>query len=106
MLGILKGAEREALIEQIKPQLAQLKKIHYGKQIIAIEKLIFGPGPSPVVKPRTSMGESCPDSGAPTPLDQSSQSSSLPSTNTSVVEGPAASTKSVTDDASTGDASP
>jgi mRNA-binding protein PUF3 len=43
VLGQLKGAEREALIEQIKPLLSQLKKFSYGKQIVAIEKLIFDP---------------------------------------------------------------
>lgn len=43
MLGQLKGAERDALIEQIKPLLSQLKKFSYGKQIVAIEKLIFDP---------------------------------------------------------------
>jgi mRNA-binding protein PUF3 len=36
----MKGAEREALVEQIKPLLGQLKKFSYGKQIVAIEKLI------------------------------------------------------------------
>ncbi|KAJ6151015.1 Armadillo-like helical [Penicillium chermesinum] len=43
VLGQLKGSEREALIEQIKPLLSQLKKFSYGKQIVAIEKLIFDP---------------------------------------------------------------
>lgn len=52
VLGQLKGSEREALIEQIKPLLSQLKKFSYGKQIVAIEKLIFDPncpitGPMP-----------------------------------------------------------
>jgi mRNA-binding protein PUF3 len=42
-LGQLKDAEREALIDQIKPLLSQLKKFSYGKQIVAIEKLIFDP---------------------------------------------------------------
>ncbi|KAL2002502.1 hypothetical protein VTN02DRAFT_6637 [Thermoascus thermophilus] len=41
VLGTLKGAEREALVEQIRPLLSQLKKFSYGKQIVAIEKLIF-----------------------------------------------------------------
>ncbi|KAL1863755.1 mRNA binding protein puf3 [Paecilomyces lecythidis] len=43
VLGQLKGAEREALVDQIRPQLSQLKKFSYGKQIVAIEKLIFDP---------------------------------------------------------------
>lgn len=50
VLGQLKGAEREALIEEIKPLLSQLKKFSYGKQIVAIEKLIFDPN-SPVNGP-------------------------------------------------------
>ncbi|KAJ5674740.1 uncharacterized protein N7477_004674 [Penicillium maclennaniae] len=50
VLGQLKGAEREALIEQIKPLLSQLKKFSYGKQIVAIEKLIFDPN-SPTTGP-------------------------------------------------------
>ncbi|BDD61790.1 mRNA binding protein puf3 [Monascus purpureus] len=41
VLGQLKGVERDALVEQIKPLLSQLKKFSYGKQIVAIEKLIF-----------------------------------------------------------------
>ncbi|KAJ5831360.1 uncharacterized protein N7525_009613 [Penicillium rubens] len=50
VLGQLKDAEREALIEQIKPLLSQLKKFSYGKQIVAIEKLIFDPN-SPATVP-------------------------------------------------------
>ncbi|KAJ5545464.1 Armadillo-like helical [Penicillium sp. DV-2018c] len=50
VLGQLKDAEREALIDQIKPLLSQLKKFSYGKQIVAIEKLIFDPN-SPATGP-------------------------------------------------------
>ncbi|KAJ5280072.1 hypothetical protein N7478_005444 [Penicillium angulare] len=50
VLGQLKSDEREALIEQIKPMLSQLKKFSYGKQIVAIEKLIFDPN-SPATGP-------------------------------------------------------
>lgn len=63
------GQEREALVKQIKSQLLQLKRFSYGKQIIAIEKLIFDEQPS-------------------NSLSTSSQSSTLPSTNASTVEGP------------------
>ena len=69
ILGQLKGAEREALVNQIKSQLVQLKRFSYGKQIIAIEKLIFDDQPS-------------------NSLSTSSQSSTLPSTNASTVDGP------------------
>ncbi|OXV05412.1 hypothetical protein Egran_06820 [Elaphomyces granulatus] len=48
VLGQVKDAEREALVEQIKPLLSQLKKFSYGKQIVAIEKLILDSrAPSP-----------------------------------------------------------
>lgn len=43
VLGQVKGAEREMIIDQIKPLLSQLKKFSYGKQIVAIEKLIADP---------------------------------------------------------------
>jgi mRNA-binding protein PUF3 len=56
-------------VNQIKSQLVQLKRFSYGKQIIAIEKLIFDDPPSHS-------------------LSTSSQSSTLPSTNASTVEGP------------------
>lgn len=69
ILGQLVGQEREALVAQIKSQLVQLKRFSYGKQIIAIEKLIFDDQPS-------------------NSLSTSSQSSTLPSTNASTVEGP------------------
>lgn len=61
VLGQLKGAERDALVDQIKPLLSQLKKFSYGKQIVAIEKLIFDPtsvsnvvhGPSSTTPPNS-----------------------------------------------------
>ncbi|KAF3399729.1 hypothetical protein DPV78_006117 [Talaromyces pinophilus] len=43
VLGQVKGSEREMIIDEIKPLLSQLKKFSYGKQIMAIEKLIVGP---------------------------------------------------------------
>ena len=41
LLAQLKGAESEAFVKHLKPLLIQLKKYNYGKQIVAIEKLIF-----------------------------------------------------------------
>ncbi|THC92004.1 hypothetical protein EYZ11_008534 [Aspergillus tanneri] len=41
ILGQLKGAERESLVEEIKPALCHMKKYSYGKQIVAIEKLVY-----------------------------------------------------------------
>jgi mRNA-binding protein PUF3 len=69
VLGHLKGAEREALVEQIRTHLLHLKKFNYGKQVAAIEKLIY-----------STDADSNPSA--------SSHSSSLPSTNASTVEGP------------------
>ena len=81
----------------MKPQLLQLKKYNYGKQIAAIEKLIFT-GPQPYITP-SSLGTPIPqtmpieiNSNAPTPMltngQNSPQSSSLPSTNVSTIEDP------------------
>jgi hypothetical protein len=76
VLGHLKGGEREALVEQIRAHLVHLKKFNYGKQVAAIEKLIY-----------STETDSNPSA--------SSQSSSLPSTNASTVEGPIGSTGAV-----------
>lgn len=82
VLGHLKGREREGLVEQIRAHLVHLKKFNYGKQVAAIEKLIYS-----------------------TDIDSnpsaSSQSSSLPSTNTSTVEGPIGSTSLVSEHTAT-----
>ncbi|KAI9772903.1 MAG: mRNA binding protein puf3 [Geoglossum simile] len=87
LLGQLKGADHERLVEQIRPQLQALKKFTYGKQITAIEKLI-----SASTTPSQSTTPPPGSSAAPTPPTtseaQSPQSSSLPSTNTSTVDGP------------------
>lgn len=107
VLGQLNGLEREALVKKIEPQLTQLKKFSYGKQIAAIEKLIYDShttdGHSDSLSThrktssRLSLSElntspsSTDDSGTPTSPSlgtQSSRSSSLPSTTTSDVEGP------------------
>lgn len=76
VLGHLKGAEREALVELVRAHLLHLKKCNYGKQVAAIEKLIY-----------STDTESIPSA--------SSQSSSLPSTNASTVEGPTGSSSLV-----------
>jgi mRNA-binding protein PUF3 len=90
----------------MKPQLVALKKYNYGKQIAAIEKLIFtgaqtlhqtqlapynsniNPGPAAATKPLPLDTNSC----LPTPVltmeQNSPRSSSPPSTNTSTVDGP------------------
>lgn len=40
LLSLLKGSDRDQLVDAIKLQIAQLKKYNYGKQIAAIEKLV------------------------------------------------------------------
>jgi mRNA-binding protein PUF3 len=69
----LKDAEREALIDQIKPLLSQLKKFSYGKQIVAIEKLIFDPN-SPATGPLSHTTSTTPPhshKSSPQPLKRS-----------------------------------
>ncbi|KAF7875133.1 hypothetical protein EAF04_002305 [Stromatinia cepivora] len=100
LLGQLKGAERLAFVEDLKPQLLALKKYNYGKQIAAIEKLIYGQDDSQqsyVTSPTgTASGAHTQsmemNSSAPTPLltngQNSPQSSSLPSANVSTIDDP------------------
>jgi mRNA-binding protein PUF3 len=96
----------------MKPQLLALKKYNYGKQIAAIEKLIFtGAQPShqsqlPSYASNINMvpstvSKTLPldiNSSVPTPMltmeQNSPQSSSLPSTNASTVDGPTESASS------------
>jgi mRNA-binding protein PUF3 len=95
LLAQLKGPERDAFVEDMKPQLISLKKYNYGKQIAAIEKLIFT-GPQPCTPSVTSpTTQSLPieiNSNAPTPMltngQNSPQSSSLPSASVSTIEDP------------------
>lgn len=98
LLAQLKGAERDAFVEDMKPQLIQLKKYNYGKQIAAIEKLIFlGPQPSYINPSLMPMPIEI-TSSAPTPMltngQNSPQSSSLPSTSVSTIDDPSDSTSS------------
>ncbi|KAF8245074.1 ARM repeat-containing protein [Wilcoxina mikolae CBS 423.85] len=83
LLTLLSGSDRETLVEQIKPQLQALKKFTFGKQINAIEKLIFNNSAAP------SQAASPPSRSAlPTPPllatdARSPESSAAPSTGTS-----------------------
>jgi mRNA-binding protein PUF3 len=57
VLGQLKGAERDTLVEEIRPLLSELKKFSYGKQIAAIEKLVVdvnSPSSGPLLPHATS----------------------------------------------------
>lgn len=87
-------------MELIKAQIALLKRFSYGKQIAAIEKLIYT---TPFPPQQMIHGGLIPPhidtSAAPTPplltgAAQSPQSSSLPSTHASSIEGPDESRKS------------
>ncbi|KAI4134515.1 MAG: hypothetical protein LQ347_001455 [Umbilicaria vellea] len=100
LLAQLAGSEYDEFVENIKPQLALLKRFSYGKQIAAIEKVIYN-NPTPV---QHNHNVSPPTSVAPTPPPLTSdahspQSSSLPSTNNSTVDGPVGDRKSRTEGA-------
>lgn len=78
----------------MKPQLVSLKRYNYGKQIAAIEKLIFTGPPNYTTTPSANT-QTLPieiNSSAATPMltngQNSPQSSSLPSTNVSTIEEP------------------
>lgn len=100
LLAQLKDDEFDRFVELVKPQLALLKRFSYGKQIAAIEKMVYQPGPTPLLMPHhRSMPTPINTSAAPTPPlvmgdGQSPQSSSHPSTNASSINGAADSCKS------------
>ncbi|KAI4099754.1 MAG: hypothetical protein L6R37_005823 [Teloschistes peruensis] len=104
----LKGAELDEFIETLKPQLAILKRFAYGKQVQAIEALLYTTMPPIPARHRTNSAVPPPiDTSAsvvPTPPlltgdGQSPQSFSVPSTNASSVGGGAGSRKSSTSNA-------
>ncbi|KAL8918686.1 MAG: hypothetical protein Q9172_005315 [Xanthocarpia lactea] len=105
----LKGSELDDFIEILKPQMAILKRFSYGKQVQAIEALLYTILPPPP-QPQPRLNGLAPPpidtsaSGVPTPPlltgdGQSPQSSSVPSTNASLVGGAAESRKSSTSNA-------
>lgn len=106
----LKGAERERFVEHVKPHLATLRKFNAGKQLAAIEKLIFiAPlGPHRQTSTTSPLGlhhhtapalnvtfgdinVSSNVSTTPTPMltmeQNSPQSSGMPSTTPSLIDG-------------------
>ena len=91
----LRGSQYDTFVDQVKTYLQHVKRFSYGKQVGAIEKLIYG-GPnqqSTHAQVNRSPPSHLDTSAAPTPPlltedTQSPQSSSLPSTNTSTVDGP------------------
>jgi mRNA-binding protein PUF3 len=58
------------IIDEIKPLLSQLKKFSYGKQIIAIEKLIVDPN-APTVAANSSNTPPASHKSSPQPLRRS-----------------------------------
>ncbi|KAL8668506.1 MAG: hypothetical protein Q9168_006868 [Polycauliona sp. 1 TL-2023] len=104
----LKGSQLDDFVEILKPQLAMLKRYSYGKQVQAIESLLYA-GPAPL-QPQQRLNSLAPppidtsNSVVPTPPlltgdGQSPQSSSVPSTNASSVGAAADSRKSSTSNA-------
>ena len=100
LLTQLRDAEYDEFVELIKPQLALLRRFSYGKQIAAIEKVVYtNPLPHQPLHPNPMLPAPIDTSAAPTPPlltgdAQSPQSSSLPSTNASSIGGHADSRKS------------
>ena len=99
VLNELKGPEREEFVELIKAQLALLKRFSYGKQIAAIEKLIYTTSFPQHLTHTGQLPPAIDTSAAPSPplltnTAQSPQSSSLPSTHASSYDGPLDSRKS------------
>jgi len=94
LLNTLKASEREEFVEQIKAQIALLKRFSYGKQIAAIEKLIYtSPFPPHPMPNNALLPHNIDTSAAPTPplstgAAQSPQSS-LPSTHANSIDEPA-----------------
>ena len=94
LLAQLKGSEHDNFVEQIKAQLQQAKRFSYGKQVGAIEKLVnTTPSASFPHATHNQPPSQLDTSAVATPPlltedPQSPQTSSLPSTNTSTVDGP------------------
>ncbi|KAE8557347.1 mRNA binding protein puf3 [Talaromyces marneffei ATCC 18224] len=70
VLGQVKDSEREMIIDEIKPLLSQLKKFSYGKQIMAIEKLIVDPN-APTVAANSSTTPPASHKSSPQPSRRS-----------------------------------
>ncbi|EKD14867.1 pumilio domain-containing protein [Drepanopeziza brunnea f. sp. 'multigermtubi' MB_m1] len=93
IIGQLNGAERDGFVNAMKPQLTQLKKYTSGKQIAALEKLIYTPPRQPhfpaSISPTTQPLPIDINSIAATPMltnGQNSPQSTNVSTNVSTVD--------------------
>ncbi|MCJ1353527.1 MAG: mRNA binding protein puf3 [Icmadophila ericetorum] len=102
LLAQLKGSEYDNFVEQIKAQLQQAKRFSYGKQVGAIEKLVNTASTPSLPHVHHNQSPSQLDTSAvhtPPLLTEdthSPQTSSLPSTNTSTVDGPTSDRKTST----------
>ena len=103
LLTQLKGSEYDDFFEFIKPQLALQKRFGSGKNITAIEKVIYSSPNGPALHSNNSLPPPMPipinSSAAPTPPlvlgdGSSPQSSSIPSTTASSIAEVATSRKS------------
>ncbi|KAK1992386.1 ARM repeat-containing protein [Colletotrichum falcatum] len=85
LLNQLDGPEREAFVEEMRPQFNTLRKTSTSRQLAAIDRLIY----ATQTQPPSKTGGSQADSTAPTPVltmePNSPQSSSPPSTSASAV---------------------
>ena len=99
LLALLKGPEFDEFVEFIKPQLAMQKRFGSGKNIAAIEKVVYST-PSSIstghipVSPANASNSTAPTPPLTSGDGPSPQSSSLPSTNPSSIGGPPDSRKS------------
>ncbi|KAF9877280.1 hypothetical protein CkaCkLH20_04980 [Colletotrichum karsti] len=84
LLNQLEGSERDAFIEEMRPQFLLLRKTSTSRQLAAIDRLMHA-----TENPASKSGGSQADSTAPTPVltmePNSPQSSSPPSTNASAI---------------------
>ncbi|KAK7436161.1 hypothetical protein CaCOL14_009929 [Colletotrichum acutatum] len=87
LLNQLEGAEREAFVEEMRPQFQTLRKTSTSRQLAAIDRLIYATTQTTPSKSGGSQADT--NSAAPTPVltmePNSPQSSSPPSTSASAV---------------------
>lgn len=87
LLNQLEGAEREAFVEEMRPQFQTLRKTSTSRQLAAIDRLIYATTQTAPSKSGGSQADT--SSAAPTPVltmePNSPQSSSPPSTSASAV---------------------
>ncbi|OLN81558.1 Pumilio-like protein 2 [Colletotrichum chlorophyti] len=87
LLNQLDGPEREAFVEEMRPQFNTLRKTSTSRQLAAIDRLMVATTQTPT--PKSGGSQADPGSAAPTPVltmePNSPQSSSPPSTSASAI---------------------